>query len=72
MKLILPEHEKKRLAALYQYQILDTPAEAVFDDLTNLAAQICDTPIALITLVDAERQWFKSKLGLTVSETHRN
>lgn len=63
---------KKRLAALKQYQILDTPAEAVFDDLTNLAAQICETPIALISLVDAERQWFKSKLGLTVTETPRN
>lgn len=72
MKAVLPDHEKKRLAALKQYQILDTPAEAVFDDLTNLAAQICDTPIALISLVDAERQWFKSKLGLTVSETPRN
>ena len=72
MKPFLPDHEKNRLATLYQYQILDTPAEAVFDDLTNLAAQICDTPIALISLVDAERQWFKSKLGLTVSETPRS
>lgn len=72
MKTVFPDNEKNRLAALYQYQILDTPAEAVFDDLASLAAQICDTPIALISLVDAERQWFKSKLGLTISETHRN
>jgi PAS domain S-box-containing protein len=72
MKAVLSDHEKKRLAALYQYQILDTPAEAVFDDLTSLAAQICDTPIALISLVDAERQWFKSKLGLRLSETERS
>jgi PAS domain S-box-containing protein len=72
MKATLSDNEKKRLAALYQYQILDTPAEAVFDDLTSLAAQICETPIALISLVDAERQWFKSKLGLTVSETDRS
>ncbi|MFB2937642.1 PAS domain S-box protein [Aerosakkonemataceae cyanobacterium BLCC-F154] len=72
MKTVFSDYESKRLATLYQYQILDTPAEAVFDDLTYLAAQICDTPIALISLIDAERQWFKSKIGLTASETERD
>lgn len=66
------EYEKTRLASLYQYQVLDTDPEAAFDDLTRLASQICDTPIALISLVDADRQWFKSRLGLTVTETARD
>jgi len=72
MKTVFTDNEKKRLAVLHQYHILDTPAEAIFDDLASLAAEICDTPIALISLVDAERQWFKSKIGLTISETKRN
>ncbi|MEP1079737.1 PAS domain S-box protein [Leptolyngbya sp. PL-A3] len=66
------EYEAERLKALYQYQILDTDAEAAFDDLTQLAAQICEAPIALMSLIDRKRQWFKSKKGLTVSETHRD
>lgn len=66
------EHEVARLKALYRYHILDTEAEIAFDDLTQLAAQVCNTPIALISLIDEQRQWFKSKVGLTVSETHRN
>ncbi|GAB4375866.1 MAG: hypothetical protein Kow00121_22130 [Elainellaceae cyanobacterium] len=65
------ESEAARLDALRQYQVLDTEPETVFDDLVRLAAQICQTPIALISLVDYKRQWFKSKLGLTVSETPR-
>ena len=68
---LLPNNESQRLEALYQYQILDTNSENCFDDLTYLAAQICQTPIALVSLVDAERQWFKSKVGLTVTQTHR-
>jgi len=59
----------QRLSALKRYDILDTPPEQEFDDLTFLAAFICDTPIALITLLDAKRQWFKSKLGLEIDET---
>ena len=71
MKASLPNQELERLEALYQYNILDSCEEEVFDDFTDLAAQICETPIALITLIDNHRQWFKSKVGLTFSETAR-
>ena len=64
--------EGERLAALYRYQILDTEPEIAFDDLIQLAAKICDTPIALLGFIDEHRQWFKSKVGLTVSETSRD
>jgi len=65
------EHELNRLASLYQYQILDTEPEDVFDQLVRLAAQIYQTPIALISFIDAERQWFKSKVGLQATEIPR-
>jgi two-component system, cell cycle sensor histidine kinase and response regulator CckA len=64
--------EKKRIKILWQYDVLDTMPEAVFDDLTELAARICEAPIALISLVDEKRQWFKSKVGVTVNETSRD
>src|SRR6266508_5500473 len=67
----LPEKEPERLEALQRYEILDTESEQKFDDLTLLAKHICDTPIALISFVDAERQWFKSRIGLTASQTPR-
>lgn len=63
--------EQARLAALQRYRILDTEPEQRFDDLTLLASQICDTPISLITLIDSDRQWFKSRVGLDVEETSR-
>ncbi len=72
MKAPLPENEAERLSALREYEILDTRAEKVFDDLTRLATYICKTPIALITLVDSDRQWFKSRIGLSDTETSRD
>ena len=72
MKIKTPAQETERLEALKQYNILDTPSEQAFDDITSLAAFICDVPIALITFVDAERQWFKSKVGLNVDQTPRD
>jgi GAF domain-containing protein len=68
----IPENEKQRLNVLWQYDVLGTVPEAVFDDLTELAACICEAPIALISLVDEDRQWFKSKVGISVSETSRD
>lgn len=68
----LPDNEQQRLQALYDYQILDTENEKVFDDLVRLAADICATPIALISLVDPNRQWFKASFGLGAKETSRD
>ncbi|MUL35892.1 putative bifunctional diguanylate cyclase/phosphodiesterase [Gloeocapsopsis dulcis] len=64
----LPETEINRLQALCQYQILDTVPEAHFDNITRLVAYICQTPIAAISLVDAQRQWYKSKMGFMATE----
>ncbi len=72
MKPPVPKNEKKRLEVLWQYDVLDTIPEQVFDDLADLAASICESPIALITLVDEKRQWFKAKTGVSVSETSRD
>ncbi|MGF1938194.1 MAG: PAS domain S-box protein [Nostoc sp. ChiQUE02] len=70
--MLFPENESQRLEVLNQYQILDTPPEELFDELAQLAANLCETPIALISLVDAEREWFKSKIGVTISEVPRS
>ena len=64
-------NERYRLDVLRLYKILDTVAERSFDDLTQLAADICETPISLVSLVDRKRQWFKSKVGVDVPETDR-
>jgi hypothetical protein len=64
MKAPLPEDEEKRLRKLRSLGILDTFPEAVYDDIVFLASEMADAPIALMTLVDLDRQWFKSKVGL--------
>jgi signal transduction histidine kinase len=66
------DDELGRLDALLRYNILDTYPEACYDDLTKIAASICGTPIALVSLVDKDRQWFKSRTGLDAKETHRD
>src|ERR1700747_3505461 len=72
MSPIKPANEKQRLEILRGYEILDTEPEASFDDLTFLASYVCQTPVALISLIDADRQWFKSKVGVSASETSRD
>jgi anti-sigma regulatory factor (Ser/Thr protein kinase) len=69
---VIGDDEARRLAALRRYRILDTDPEQAFDDLALLASHICATPMALITLVDADRQWFKSRLGVSFVETSRS
>ncbi|MFO1488192.1 MAG: GAF domain-containing protein [Verrucomicrobiota bacterium] len=64
--------EIQRIKVLWDYDVLDTVPERVFDDLTELAAKICNAPIALISLIDEERQWFKAKVGISVQETSRD
>ena len=65
------DSERRRLSALREYQIMDTLEEQDFEEITAIAAEICGTPISLITLVDDQRQWFKSHLGLSTRETPR-
>ena len=71
-KAVIVTDEKKRLRALRSYQILDSLDEDEFDRLTELAAMICEVPIAIICLVDERRQWFKSAIGIKVKETNRD
>ncbi|MDP3277816.1 MAG: ATP-binding protein [Deltaproteobacteria bacterium] len=68
----LAQDEEARLKALYALEILDTEAEACFDDLVWMASAVCETPIALVSLIDRERQWFKARVGLDATETHRD
>jgi PAS domain S-box-containing protein len=72
MKAQLPENEAARLEALRAYQVMDTSPEQAYDDITQLASQLCGTPVALLTLLDEDRQWFKSRVGLDVPETPRD
>ena len=67
----IPDDEPERLTALRRYRILDTLPEQVYDDLTRLAAHICQTPMALVSLIDAQRQWFKSRIGIEDAQTDR-
>ena len=65
-------NEAARLGALQKYAILDSEPEHAFDDLTFLASYVCKTPIALISLIDENRQWFKAKVGISATETSRD
>jgi PAS domain S-box-containing protein len=67
-----PSDEIDRVAALSRYRILDTPPDIAFDDLAHLAAALCRAPIAVITFIDQDRQWFKAKIGLTMTQTVRS
>jgi GAF domain-containing protein len=71
MSIPYPSNEARRLEALARYNILDTPAEQTFDDLTLVASIVCKTPIATMTLIDESRQWFKASVGVDHSETPR-
>jgi GAF domain-containing protein len=72
MQAVKPKNEEARVAALEKYAILDTDPELAFDDLTLLASFACKTPIALISLIDEQGQWFKARVGLSISETSRD
>lgn len=72
LKAMLPANEPERLQALRRYEILDTAPEQEFDDIVLLASRICEAPIATISLVDENRQWFKSKVGTELKETSRD
>lgn len=71
MAVPIPDHESRRLGALQEYNVLDTLPEQDYEDITSLASAICKSPIALISLVDDQRQWFKSKVGLDAPQTPR-
>ncbi len=68
----IPDNEAQRLADLYEYGILDTPAEKIFDEVAELAATICGTEIGAVTLVDRDRQWFKAEHGIRLGQTTRD
>jgi hypothetical protein len=69
---VVPATESARQHALDRYHVVDTPGESVYDDLVRIAAHLCDAPIALLSLIDRDRQWFKARLGLAEHETPRN
>ena len=69
---MMSSNDGARVDALQKYAILDSEPEQAFDDLTLLASYVCKTPIALISLIDEDRQWFKAKVGISATETSRN
>ncbi|MFM1749604.1 MAG: hypothetical protein RLZZ188_3270 [Verrucomicrobiota bacterium] len=68
---LIPTDDARRVAELRSYGVLDTPAEREFDDFTAIASRICGAPISLISLIDTDRQWFKSRVGIEVEQTPR-
>ena len=64
LKAPIPPDEEQRMKTLREYQVLDTPPEAVYDDIAHVCAGVCDTPIALIALIDGTRNWFKARIGV--------
>lgn len=64
LKAPIPPDERERMKALLEYSVLDTAPEAVYDDIAHVAAGVCDTPIALIALIDGTRNWFKARVGV--------
>lgn len=68
----IPENDRARVDALFSFRVLDTPPEEAYDDLTRLVSAICGTPIALVSLLDDVRQWFKSRVGVDATETPRD
>ena len=72
VKAPLPANEQKRLQALQDSGVLDSAPERSYDQLTELVASICGTPIAILSLIDSDRQWFKSKFGVSFQETSRD
>jgi two-component system, NtrC family, sensor kinase len=72
LKAEYPDNEADRLDTLHHYEIMDTSPEEAFDHITGLATRICETPMAMINLIDSNRQWFKSKVGFDISEMTRD
>src|SRR4051794_11919502 len=72
MQAPLPDNETDRLAALYSLNILDTGSEQDFDDIVQLASKVCAAPMALVSLLDTDRQWFKARVGTDLTETSRD
>jgi signal transduction histidine kinase len=72
MKAPMPDNETDRLAALYELDILDSPAEQDFDDIVKLASNVCGSPMSLVSLLDADRQWFKARVGTDLTGTDRD
>jgi GAF domain-containing protein len=68
----IPNNEAERLAALHEYQVLDTQPEQTYEDIVTLASQICEAPVAMVSLVAEARQWFKAKVGLAEQQTSRD
>ncbi|HUP59629.1 MAG TPA: GAF domain-containing protein [Thermoanaerobaculia bacterium] len=72
LKAPIPHDEPQRMQTLHEYNVLGTPTEAVYDDIAHVCAGVCDTPIALIALIDGTRNWFKAHVGVDLTESPRD